>query len=145
MDYLNILTACFLGIAGAYILRSLMLVERDSHYGPMQSYTRWVQFPSGHQQPVALFDWIRRLAGVYQVGKSEKFPPEWDVWVVVDSEFSERFTCPHCLSWWTSLLFSIPYSLYAFHLTWALVWGIPIHFAVAVISQLIYGALWPDD
>lgn len=123
------------GVAAAYPLRSLILIERDDHEGPFRSKTLFVRFPStGHVQRVALFDWIRRLTGVYEVTGVE--------WVVREGTTQvERITCPFCLSWWASLPFSIGLSLY---FRTGLI-GIPAHFAIAIIAQVAYKYLFQDD
>lgn len=147
---LSILTifasALLLGVGAEYVLRSLMLMEKDSHEGPFPSdkEVRYVRFEStGHMQKVALFDWIRRLFRVYLI--EERFGVE--EWVVVDERAAvQRFTCPHCLSWWTSLPFSLGLTLAAFGSSASfLIWIIPIHLFIAVISQVVYGYLWDNE
>lgn len=142
-----ILTVLLLGIAAAYPLRSLMLFQRDDHFGPLPDYRRWVRFKStGHVQPVTMFDWIRRFGRVYIVTKDPVKSIDWWWWDVREGhENFERFTCPHCLSWWTAIPFSVGFTLHVFGLTPALLWIVPIHFAIAIVSQLCYEVLWGDE
>lgn len=143
MDTSVIYWALFLGIASEYMLRNMILMERESHEGPFRSSksVRKVRFAeSGHTQHVAMFDWIRRLFGVYDIQHS--FGVE--EWVVYEHrEQVERFTCQHCLSWWVCLPFSIGLTLAVFGASPSfLIWIFPIHCFMAVISQVIYKYLW---
>lgn len=144
MDYRVVDTviemSIFLGLAGTYLLRSLMLFERADHEGPLRSSKskRYVRFErSGHIQHVALFDWVRRLFGVYQINALGE-------WVVdEDRPQVQRFTCPFCLSWWTTTILSLPFTYIYFGATWVgLAWNIPIHFFIAIVSQICYRYLW---
>lgn len=129
----QLLTAVLLGIPASYLLRVMLLQENDSHEGPFKSKTRTVYFSeTKHSQQVALWDWIRRLVRVYDV--------EGNIWTV-NRESAERFTCPFCLSFWTSWVISLP--------AWMLLSGLPdglawlfwlviFHFAIAVASLAVY-------
>lgn len=89
-----------------YITHILLLERKVSHFGPFPSKTKIIYFPlsydeegekiPAHHQPAALFDYIRRLFGVYKVNK--------DTWQVVDGSMSERWTCPVCLSFWVAII-----------------------------------------
>lgn len=129
-----------LGASATYLLRSMYLMERDSHEGPFRSRIRYVRFPdTGHVQHVALFDWIRRLAGAYEVKGYQ--------WTVREGDTrSERFTCPYCLSFWTSMPFTaIFFLLGPYKSGIELLMVIAAHFGIAIISQVIFKALWGDD
>lgn len=128
----HLLVCVLLGIPAAYLLRVLLLDEMDSHEGPFQSARRTVKFPdSGHEQSVALWDWLRRPFGVYEV--------KGDTWVV-RLKRAERFTCPFCLSFWTSLVLSVPYWLLTMQpLTLqSFFWLLVFHFTIAVSSRTVY-------
>lgn len=121
------------GVAGAYILECLLLEQKISHEGPWKSRKRHVLFREDqHIQAVALFDWIRRLFGIYKVHGYQ-----WEV----KTERAEMFTCPTCLSFWVALPFSVLF--YALHPDWKLI--IPVHFAIAMIAKLVHKAAFDAD
>lgn len=134
-----LITSLLLGIPMAYVLRCLLLEEKDGHEGPFKSSTEWVFFPgcedqdgtavAPHRQRVALFDRIRRVFGVYQV--------QDNIWTV-QSDKAERFTCPHCLSFWCAFLFAIPYAFSLPTTEEAIAWYIPIHLSIAISAQIIH-------
>lgn len=142
-----VLVCLFMSCAGTYFLRCMHLFERESHEGPLQSPVsrRYVLFKeSGHIQKVALFDWLRRPFGVYQIASSNGM----EEWLVdEDAENTERFTCPFCLSLWTMIFFSVPVALWI-----ALGHGIIVFFVVlpyihlfmAAFAQVIYEYAWGD-
>lgn len=148
MDYAA-LTLVF-GLAAAYILRSLLLEVKEDHFGPFQDYSRWVRFHKGtsreHLQPVTLFDWIRRFAGVYTVTKDPMTSTDWWWWDVKDGEGSERWTCQHCLSWWTAIPFSLLVVVWKFGVSVStFAFWLPTNFAIAIVSQICFRFLWPDE
>lgn len=82
-------------LALAYLVRVMLLVEKEDHEGPWPSNDQKVYFAdSEHIQRVALFDRLRRLFGVYKVTD--------DIWTVYGPR-AEMWTCPVCLSFWLSL------------------------------------------
>lgn len=126
-----------MGVPASYLLSVMILQERNDHYGPFRSKSRTVLFvSSAHEQPVVLFDWIRRLFGTYTIME--------DKWIVEESRESvERFTCPFCLSAWIALPFTLIILLtvpldkpidYLFLF--------PVHFSIAIVSQLFYRWLY---
>jgi len=154
LDFL--ISSLILGIPMAYILRALILEEKVSHEGPFRSPSKTVVFyvyewryndgskmiikrlpepEESHRQKVAMFDWIRRLFGVYEIVGNE--------WKVRDHWLTELWTCPFCLSFWVSFLFSVPFSIIGFGLTVdALLYWPVAHFSIAVVSQMIYKRLF---
>lgn len=98
---IDIIYLVLLSLMTAIITHILILERRESHFGPFQDANRIVLFPpdlenlSDWQQPVTLFDWIRRLFGVYTVKQH--------VWYV-NPVHSQRWTCPICLSFWIALV-----------------------------------------
>lgn len=113
-----------------------MLVPKKSHFGPFRSKDKKVIFViSENEQPVVLWDWIRRLFGVYTIVGNN--------WYIEDNrEAVERFTCPFCLSFWTSIPFSALCIIHYFEeYIPALIWIFPVHFTIAVVSQVIYLAV----
>lgn len=99
MDQSCLTLVILCGLAAAYSTYVLLLEQKDSHFGPFPDYSRIVDF-GDHVQPVTLFDWIRRLFGVYEIhGKT---------WVVRMGSKSERWECPFCLSFWMCLLWALP-------------------------------------
>lgn len=131
MDFEIIL---LLGLAGAYFVRCLLLEEKLSHEGPFKLKSTFILFPdTGHIQNASLFDIIRFVCGAYYKSEdSNDFQTIWEP----HPDRSERFTCPHCLSFWSSLLLSLPYVL-LFGLS--PFEAVVAHFAIATLSTLIYG------
>lgn len=79
----------------AYLVKVLMLEEKEDHEGPWPALFGRVYFPeSEHLQRVALFDRIRRIFGVYII--------EDNLWTVNEAR-AELWTCPVCLSFWVAL------------------------------------------
>lgn len=134
-----ILYILFFGVAATYPLRALLLEKKDlNHEGPFASEYRWVfHVEDSWTQRVALFDWIRRLFGVYEVSKSTSDPRK-EIWKVVPGK-AARFECPFCLSWWVCVPFT---GLFA-HITRIDPILIPVaHCAIATISQVVYRHLF---
>lgn len=108
------------GLTVFYLTRVLLFEEKDSHFGPWPSKTRrvvWFKFPpeavfddpeahayEEYRQPVTLFDWVRRVFGLYRVAKygDEGQKTAEELWYV-NSDRVEVWTCPVCLSFWTAL------------------------------------------
>lgn len=144
-----ILLIILIGLGTSYILELFILEKMDSHTGPFQSKKRKVLFLSElddeglmqaeHYQPVALFDWFRRLFGVYDV--------KGYIWTVNNLR-AERFTCPFCLSFWVSFPMTILAMSYivtqGFDDAFAIGLCIVSHFAIAIISQIAYEYLFGD-
>lgn len=144
-----ILLIILLGLGTSYILELFILEKMDSHAGPFQSKKRKVFFLSEldygefkqaeHYQPVSLFDWFRRLFGVYHVNGY--------IWTVNHLR-AERFTCPFCLSFWVSFPGTITLSIYMIAYEYELMPFVGVclfaHFAIAIISQIIYKYLFGD-
>lgn len=124
-----------LALACAYIVHCLILVEKDSHEGPFKAKNRLVVFPgSAHVQMVSLFDWVRRIFGVYTLNRKETGKEYW----VVNPEAAERWECPFCLSFWAA----IPFTIFAFVMLPELrLWIIPVHFALGTASTVFYGMI----
>lgn len=86
-----------MALTTAYLTHILILERKTSHFGPFPSKGLVVlfkpdeEFDEEHIQPVTLFDWVRRIFGVYSVKNH--------VWTVKAIE-SQRWTCPICLSFW---------------------------------------------
>ena len=128
------LAGIILGIAAAYPLNALILERKMSHEGPFKSKNRTVTFlmETGedgitlgiHKQRVCLWDWIRRIDGVYDVKGDEWYVNAWR---------AERWTCPFCLSFWISFFFSLPYC--ALYGQW--LWFPALHLLIAVIARWI--------
>jgi len=138
MDFATVLiTSILLGVAATYPLRALILEQKERyHEGPFASEKRHVYFAEdGYVQRVALFDWIRRAAGVYRV---EKNPDGSELWVVVEDK-AARFTCTFCLSWWVSFIFS---AIFYYHYRMPIEWLFAVHCIIAVISQVFYSFLF---
>jgi hypothetical protein len=125
--------------AGAYILNALELERKNSHEGPFKSDSKVVVFPqqehydsaavetwieTEHRQAVALWDWLRRLDGVYRVEGNE--------WHVIPKR-AERWTCSFCLSFWTTL----PLTIFFTVVTGLWMWFFVVHLATAVLSVMI--------
>ena len=86
------------GIALAWVVRVMLLESKSSHFGPWPSRTAVVYFPEEeHAQPVAFFDRIRRLFGVYTIKDG--------VWEVRKLR-AEVWECPICLSLWLAIPFT---------------------------------------
>lgn len=144
-----ILLIMLIGLGTSYLLELFVLEKMDSHVGPFQSKTRKVLFMSDtddegftqseHFQPVSLFDWFRRLFGVYYVNG-----PIW----TVNNLRAERFTCPFCLSFWVSFPGTITLSIYMIAHEYELTpfFGVCLfaHFTIAIISQITYKYLFGD-
>ncbi len=82
-----------------YLTRMLQFVERDNHYGPFPSKTKFVTRPiDNYHQPVTLFDWIRRLTPYWN-----PYKVQGSVWTINEQKL-EVWTCPFCLSFWTSFV-----------------------------------------
>jgi hypothetical protein len=107
----------------------LRLVEKQSHYGPWPSKTRrviWSQVVSAddysgnfyreYTQPVTVFDWVRRLFGLYIVEVIPADPvkniPKEELWYV-RQEREEVWTCPICLSFWVAIPPAVLFALYS--------------------------------
>mgnify|MGYP005847519507 CR=1 FL=1 len=127
-----ILHILIMGVAATYPLKCLILEPKTSHEGPFKSKSKHVYFrDEEHTQAVALFDWFRRLFGVYKV--------EGDIWRVVHNRY-EYFSCPFCLSFWVAFLFSVPYTL----ITEQYLWSVVTHFAIAIISRICYKVIFDE-
>lgn len=130
-----LMTMLIFAFANAYITQYTLLVKKDSHFGFFPSKSKMVIFPKQeksndgfvinipeHRQPVTPIDYFRRFFGAYTV--------ENDEWTVTN--YADVWTCPFCLSFWTSLLWSFAiYQIYQPQL-WMI---IPIHFAIAFVAQ----------
>lgn len=111
-----------------YIVRALLLEEKTSHEGPFLFKNLHILFPAtNHIQRAGLFDVIRRLGGAYR-----RDPDVLNAWVV-DENRSQVWTCPFCLSFWLSLVFSVPLIISNGDLWYA----VPAHFAVCVSAVVV--------
>lgn len=133
----TLLLSALFGIPAAYVLHCLLLEEKEGHYGPFRSESKKVIFISSqHEQPVVLWDYLRRIFGVYTVVENQ--------WYVEDSKVAvERWTCPFCLSFWLTIPWSIFAILNIFGMSIdALIWIIPVHFTICMASYALHRALW---
>lgn len=106
MDYL--IVAAFLGVACYYPVCVMLLNFKG---GPFTDFKILVEDHDENNGawPVSLFDRIRRLFGVYYIGKDSD---QKERWYVELNNWSELFRCPYCLSFW----FAFPFSLFlGFH------------------------------
>lgn len=140
-----------LGIPACYAVRCLILERKDSHEGIFSTNKYQVVFDEEvirrgndvelveelHIQKVGMWDWIRRLFGAYEVTDR--------VWTVKDSWKAELWMCPFCLSFWIGFFFSVPLLVWRFESVGpALLWAVPVHLSIALVSTAIYGALFSD-
>lgn len=130
-----VLHLLILSLACAYVTRALLLTEKSSHEGPFKTPNHFVVFPgSGHTQRVCLFDWIRRIFGVYRVQKDQQGTSYW----VVQMNAAERWTCPFCLAFWVA----IPFTAFVFvTLPELREWVIAVHLALGSASTVGYGLI----
>lgn len=144
MSLEQFIMALLLGIPAYYVLQCLLLEQKENHEGPFATSHLTVLFPekriepSGeypeerwyaeHKQRVALWDWLRRPFGVYDISGN--------TWAVNEKR-AERFTCPFCLSFWAAL----PFSAFFSAVTGLWLWFIVVHLGIAVVSRLVYEAL----
>ena len=104
---LNILLA---SLACAYIVRILLLEEKESHVGPFVLKSTFVYFQeTKHIQPAALFDILRLLLGVYTVSHTKS----GTLWTVRQLR-AEVWECPKCLSFWVAIPFVLTLQFPAF-------------------------------
>lgn len=100
------------GIAAAYFTRVFLFQEKISHHGPFPSKKRFVRsmIRQGdtviqHQQPVTLFDWVRRLTTrCYDIAEPDDLG---DIYWYTRPARMEMWTCPTCLSFWMSFPFTL--------------------------------------
>jgi hypothetical protein len=128
----HMILGLLLGVPASYLLDVMLLQKRSDHEGPFKSWTKRVYFSdTKHDQAVALWDWIRRLARVYDI--------EGNIWTV-NANRAERFTCPFCLSFWTSFVLSVPVWIMlngsVISAEWVY-WLVVFHFTIAVSSFTI--------
>ncbi len=89
------------GLAVYYVTQILLFEKKDSHHGPFPHATKRVRHayvidgnPALYEYPVTLFDWVRRLFGLYNV--------HGEVWLTNHKRL-EMWTCPICLSFWVAI------------------------------------------
>lgn len=87
-------------ISIAYITKVLLL---DNPHGPFPSKLSTVLYPDGRTRSVNLFDYLRRLFGVYKISGF--------VWEVKSNV--ALWFCPYCLSFWINLIF-LPFFILIF-------------------------------
>lgn len=113
-----------------YLVCVLLLYERETHFGPFESLNKKVCFiheDGAHYQPVALFDRIRALTGIYK--------KEGNIWYVKRYWVTDVWTCPTCLSMWVAM----PISVFLVVSGEVLIRDIVIiHFALAGISTFLH-------
>lgn len=92
-----------------YITRFLFLERETNHNGPLSHFLGnrlgWtVDFPfePDHIQPASLADLIRLAFFIYKINFKERS-------LTVKNEMSNAFTCYFCLSFWVSILCSMPF------------------------------------
>lgn len=124
----------------AYYLTKIFLFEhKESHFGPWPSSWRVVrhiyridlqEYDAFHtyQQPVTLFDWVRRIFGLYEIIKDDPLDDDdeddQEIWIVRERRL-ELWTCPTCLSFWSGAIVSILLLMVQRDLLmWPLNWGI---------------------
>lgn len=113
-------------LALAYLVRVLLLQEKEDHEGPWPSSVKKVYFSgSEHLQRVALFDHLLRLFGAYKA--------EGSLWTVNEPR-AEVWQCPVCLSFWLSLPFSV--LLLLSEPFWQSAFFLILPFALATSSRL---------
>jgi hypothetical protein len=114
-------------LALAYIVKVMLLEEKEDHEGPWPSAVKKVYFQKAeHIQRVALFDYIRRIFGAYHVSG--------DLWTVNEGR-AEVWTCPTCLSFWLAMPFS--FILFLSEPFWQSGFVLILPFALASLSRLI--------
>lgn len=121
-----VVNGVLLGVPLAYLLCILLLQQKTDHEGPLASEDKKVVFQDGHEQRVALFDYLRKPFGVYLI--------HGNVWYVTLK--AERFTCPVCLGFWLALLLTIPFTLiYGVHGAFEFVL---LHLSTVTSANVIY-------
>lgn len=139
-----------------YLVLIFQFYEKVSHFGPFQSKTRRMIYlrrdMSGeviekYEQPITIFDWVRRLFGVYRIEKEECTDndtfdigcEEGEVWFV-RQERMEVWECTTCLSGWVALIPALV-SLLQFPFVWAfIIWG-----ASAGLSSILHVQLYGKE
>lgn len=104
----QIIAFILLGFPASYVLMVMLLTKKRGFEGPFKDWSRTIYFPaeydeSAHTQPVALFDWARRLFGAYRISDR--------IWFVRGGSLGEVWRCPKCLGFWTALPFSVVYCI----------------------------------
>lgn len=133
MDSL-ILLLIVIGIASAYFLSIMILEAKESHEGPILIRNRFVSI-KGEIQRASIFDLIRRCLFAFHVMKQEN---NTYLWVLKNTPFGEVWTCPRCLSFWTT----IPFTTFFFTITnidpLNLFSVITVHLALSFTSLFLY-------
>jgi len=99
-------------IATFYVTRVLLYADVDSHAGPFPQMNQTVVHVQPgtddddftfyqHRQPVTLFDYFRRIFGLYDIVQAEDDPAA-KLWYIRQTRL-EVWTCPTCLSFWVSI------------------------------------------
>ncbi len=116
------------GLFAAYLTRMLLFVEKVDHFGPFPSTKLFIhRTRTNYAQQVTLFDWIRRFT---------PFNPyliQGDLWVINESRL-EVWSCPFCLSFWTSLIAT---AAYGFTVQTNPLELVTVHFSISFISMLL--------
>jgi hypothetical protein len=108
------------GFATFYITWVLLFPGQDENAGPCPSKRRVVVFiykdPStgsvmNYTRPVTLFDWVRRLFGVYSAVKEPASHPDKIVWVVSTDKLPV-WLCPTCLGFWVAVVVNFAIMFY---------------------------------
>jgi hypothetical protein len=117
----------------AYILRILLF---DLHApGPFESISAFVTGDTGTTRSINLFDRFRRLFGAYRVTERSGLRL-WAVW----EPRMQVWYCPKCLSFYSSLpfsVFTVIWAVGASSLRDGLMWAVPIHLAIVFLAQLL--------
>lgn len=122
-------TVILCAIAAAYLLKILILEKRMSHEGPFL-FNRIVVV-NGHTQRASLFDLIRRVFGAYHIEEGENYTK----WILKTSSLGEVWTCPWCLSFWSS----IPFTVAAFiNLDYENYFIFVIHLFICFVAAFLY-------
>ena len=133
-----------IGIQAAYWLH-LLLITEENHDGPISSKSKiLVQVhtngnPLGYR-PVSMIDrLVRRPLGVYQKSDTVSLgDTEVKTWSIrFGSGAYDLFTCPFCLSFWVSILFSVPFMLFSWNPD--PIWVIPIHMFITTVAYSTHG------
>ena len=111
-----------------YLTRSLTFIKKVDHFGPFPSSKKFVTILEDHyNQPVTLFDWIRRLTPF------NPYLVTGDLWVV-NKRKMEVWTCPFCLSFWVAFIATAILGLTVQH---NLLLLITAHYAIASVSAIL--------
>jgi hypothetical protein len=111
--------------AAFYVLQVMLYEDRISHFGPFKSTEKFIHnSQTYHTQPVALFDYIRRFTVIFN-----PYEIHGDLWEIIPHKM-ERWTCPKCLSFWTTFCITGPMFIHS------AVRGVPINFLEYIFFHL---------